>query len=77
MRFPGEDKLGPIDAWLRNTTIPPRPNPPFRVALIALWLGDMPEWIAYTARSLAFARNLGLLLDQINRPQHSMPAGRS
>ena len=45
-RFPGEDPHGPVDEWLQQSTIPPRSDDDdggIRVALIALWVGPLPE----------------------------------
>ena len=64
-RFPNEDAEGPVDAWLPLIGIPPRPPPPYRVALLALWLGDLPPWMDYTARSVSFARELGAAASRI------------
>ena len=58
-RFPGEEPNDRLDTWLQLVTIPPRPRAPYHVALIALWLGEMPPWMDYTARSLSFARDQG------------------
>ena len=34
---------------------------PFRVALVSLWIGAMPEWIEYTIKSMSYASHRGLV----------------
>ena len=59
-RFPGEDPVGPVDGWLLSTHMAPRGAGPYHIALITLWLGELPPWMDYTFKSISYAREQGL-----------------
>ena len=54
------DPAGPVDKWLQHMVIPPLDeNAPIHVALVALFVGPLPPWLDYTARSMSFAADQG------------------
>ena len=59
-RFMDEDPDGPVDQWLVDIVIPPRPPPPYRVALIAFWFGPLPKWFDYFSRSVEYSKDKGV-----------------
>ena len=67
--FPGEDPAGPIDRWLSETVIPPiEAGTVPRVALIAVWVGELPPWLDYTVRTMSFAADKGECARQLASP---------
>lgn len=58
-RFPDEDPSGPIDAWLRDTVIPPRPSTP-RVAMVTVVTGALPSYTNFIARTAAYQAKKGI-----------------
>ena len=62
-RFPHEAEDGPVDEWFTQmASIPPRSLGPYRVALIALIIGPLPETIDYFLRSAAHSARHSLIL---------------
>ena len=60
-RLPDEDPHGPVDAWMQRIAIPPiDPAVPARVALICMWVGPLPFYYNYFARSAAFGQRQGM-----------------
>ena len=59
-RFPDEDVAGPVDAWLA-APIPPRTSDPLRVALVCMWVGPLPFYYNYFARTASFSQDQGVL----------------
>ena len=54
-RLPSEMSTGEVDHWFSNIEIPPRTKAPFRIALITVVLGPLPETIDYFLKTAAKA----------------------